>query len=163
MKITDLFTKGKRGGQEGRDEASLGKETRTYEELMDELMDWNIGHTDILEVLRKEIEEVRLKSWSEALREGIRRHLFPYEGKPESSPFFPVYRDLYHFVKGLRMKLLTDPMMKNVRGVGKSDPISVCIICGIRALQKEKGYGRPLDTLQWMILERYFLQIGSQG
>lgn len=150
-----------RGEQRGRrgPEPPPRIETRSYEELMDELMTWNIENTDILEVLGRELEEVRLKNWSEALREGVRRHLFPYEGKAESSPFFPIYRDLYEFVKGLRGKLLTDPTMRNVKGVGKSDPILICIVCGIRALQKEKGFGRPLDTLQWMILERYFLQI----
>lgn len=159
MRILDFFLL--KGGQreKGSHDPSPEMETRSYEELMDELMDWNIEHTDILEVLRKEVKDVRLQNWSEALREGVRRHLFPYEGKAQSSPFFPIYRDLYQFVKELRIKLLTDPTMKNVKGVGKSDPISVCIICGIRALQKEKGLARPLDTLQWMILERYFLQI----
>ncbi|MGQ9508866.1 MAG: hypothetical protein ACUVTN_05640 [Thermodesulfobacteriota bacterium] len=159
MKIIKLFTRGKQAGSDEEKEYSVGRETRSYEELMDELMQWNVEQTDILEVLRKEVEEVRLKNWSEALKEGIRRHLFPYEGKAEASRFFPIYRDLYQFVKGLRIKLFMNPTMKNAKGVGKSDPISICIICGIRALQKEKGFVRPLDTLQWMILERYFLQI----
>lgn len=158
MGILDfLLLKGRQRGK-GPLEPPPKMETRSYEELMDELMDWNIEHTDILDILRRELEEVRLKNWSEALREGIRRHLFPYEGRAQSSPLFPIYRDLYQFVKELRMKLLTDPSMKNVKGVGKSDPLSICIVCGIRALQKEKGFERPLDTLQWMILERYFLQ-----
>jgi len=31
----------------------------------------------------------------------------------------------------------------------------ITFICGIRALQKEMGARRLIDTLQWMMLERY--------
>jgi hypothetical protein len=45
--------------------------------------------------------------------------------------------------------------MKDMKSVGRSDSLVVCIICGLRALQKEKDAKRPIDTLQWMVLERY--------
>jgi hypothetical protein len=34
--------------------------------------------------------------------------------------------------------------MKNVRKMEKADSLTVCIICGIRALQKERG-GKKID------------------
>lgn len=138
----------------GESQAPIARETRTYEEMMDELMAWNLEHTDILEMLRNEVEEKRLAAWSDALEKGIRKS-FSSSEKMEDNPLFPVYLDLYKFVKGLRPKLLMNPTMNNVRRMGKSDALSVCVICGIRALQKEKGAGRPIDTLQWMLLERY--------
>ena len=62
-------------------------------------MAWNIDHTDILDVLRSEIEEERLATWSHALDVGVRKGLTSTSGKMEESPFFPVYLDLYKFVK----------------------------------------------------------------
>ena len=133
----------------------IKKEDRTYDELIDEIMKWNIEQTDILSVLRNEIQEGKLDSWSLALETGVRRALDPALGPIDKSPLFPIFLDLYKFIKGLRTKLLTNPTMKNVRKMEKADSLSVCIICGIRALQKERGAKRMIDTIQWMLLERY--------
>ena len=130
-------------------------ENRTYDELIDEIMKWNIEQTDILNVLRGEIEEGRLDSWSLALERGVRRGLHFGSGHIDQSPLFPIFLDLHKFIRGLRTKLLTNPTMKNVKKMEKADSLSVCIICGIRALQKEKGAKRLIDTIQWMLLERY--------
>lgn len=153
MGILELLKGGQRG--KGGPEPPTQIETRTYDELMDELVQWNIDHTDILNILRKEVESKRLESWSDALEKGIRKNLSPPSGKKEDNPLFPVFLDLYRFVKNLRVRLLANPTMKNVRPMERSDSISVCIICGIRALQKEIGARRLIDTLQWMMLERY--------
>jgi len=149
------FFKG--GGQRHRGEPDLQikKETRTYDELMDEIMTWNIEQTDILNVLRSEIEEERLHSWSLALETGVRKGLDPASGHIDKNPLFPIFLDLHKFIRGLRTKLLTNPTMKNVRKMEKTDSLSVCIICGIRALQKERDAKRLIDTIQWMLLERY--------
>ena len=130
-------------------------ENRTYDELIDEIMKWNIEQTDILSVLKSEIEEGRLDSWSLALETGVRRGLNPTSGHVDRSPLFPIFLDLHKFIRGLRTKLLTNPTMKNVRKMEKTDSLSVCIISGIRALQKERGAKRLIDTIQWMLLERY--------
>ena len=149
------FLKGGGQGFRGGPEPPMKKEDRTYDQLIDEIMAWNIEQTDILNVLRNELEEKRLASWSLALETGIRKGLAPASGNAEKGPLFPVFLDLYQFVLGLRMKLLTNPTMKNVKRMEKSDSLSVCILCGIRALQKERGAKRLMDTLQWMLLERY--------
>ena len=154
MGILDFFTGGAQRGQ-GRSEPPIEKEMRTYDEIMDEMMAWNIGHTDILNVLRSEVEEKRLTTWSHALETGIRKGLISASGRVEESPHFPAYLDLYQFIRGLRPRLLMNPTMKNLREVGRIDSLSVCIICGIRALQKEMGVKRLLNTLQWKLLERY--------
>ena len=130
-------------------------ESRTYDELIDEIMKWNTEQTDILSVLKSEIEEGRLDSWSLALETGVRRGLDPSSGHVDQNPLFPIFLDLHKFIRGLRTKLLTNPAMKNVRKMKKADSLSVCIICGIRALQKERGAKRLIDTIQWMLLERY--------
>lgn len=137
----------------------MKRETRTYDELLDEIVTWNIENTDILEVLRSEVEEERLAAWSDALEKGIRKNLSPSSGKVADNPFYPVYLDLYKFVRGLRQKLLLNPTMKNVKKMEKSDSLSICIVCGIRALQKERGDRRLIDTLQWMLLERYLCNL----
>jgi hypothetical protein len=118
-------------------------------------MAWNTEKTDILNVLRSEVEEKRFVSWSLALETGVRKGLDPASGQVDRGPLFPIFLDLYKFIKGLRTKLLTNPTMKNVRKMEKTDSLSVCIICGIRALQKERGAKRLIDTIQWMLLERY--------
>ncbi|MGB9627760.1 MAG: hypothetical protein ACPL6D_03785 [Thermodesulfobacteriota bacterium] len=153
MGILDLLKGGQRGA--GGPQPPTQIETRTYDELMDELETWNTQHTDILDVLRGEVEMKRLESWSDALEKGIRKNLSPPSGRKEENPLFPVFLDLYKFVKHLRVRLLTNPTMKNVKPMERSDSISACIICGIRALQKEMGAKRLIDTLQWMMLERY--------
>ena len=146
------------GGQRhrGEPEPQIEKERRTYDQLMDEVMEWNIEQTDILKVLRSEVQEERLAAWSLALEAGVRKGLNSSSGGDiKENPLLPVFLDLDQFIRGLRTKLLTNPAMKNVRKVEKTDSLSVCIICGIRALQKERGAKRLIDTIQWMLLERY--------
>lgn len=145
------------GGQRGRSgpELLIDKEMKTYDQLMDEITAWNIDNTDILTVLRSEVDEKRLATWSHAMEKGVRRGLASTSGKKEDSPLFPIYLDLYQFVKALRQKLLMNPTMKNVRGVDGLDSLAVSIVCGIRALQKEQGAKRLMNTLQWKLLERY--------
>jgi hypothetical protein len=130
-------------------------ENRTYDELIDEIMKWNIEQTDILNVLRSEMEEGRLDSWSLALETGVKRGLNLASGHIDKSSLFPIFLDLHKFIRGLRTKLLTNPTMKNVKKMEKADSLSVCIICGIRGLQKKRGAKRLIDTIQWMLLERY--------
>ncbi|MCJ7748956.1 MAG: hypothetical protein MUP27_14555, partial [Desulfobacterales bacterium] len=65
------FLKGSSQGVRGEHEPPISKETRTYDELIDEIMGWNIDHTGILDVLRSEIEEERLTTWSRALEVGV--------------------------------------------------------------------------------------------
>jgi hypothetical protein len=149
------FLKGGGQGHRGEPEPQIKKETRTYDELIDEIMTWNIEQTDILNVLRSEVEEERFDSWSLALETGVRKGLDPASGHVDKSLLFPIFLDLHKFIKGLRTKLLTNPTMKNVRKMEKTDSLSVCIICGIRALQRERGAKRLIDTIQWMLLERY--------
>jgi hypothetical protein len=152
--VLDFF-KGGRQGVRGELEPLISKETRSYDELIDEIMEWNIDHTDILDVLRSEIEEERLAAWSRALEVGVRKGLASPSGKMEESPLFPDFLDLYKFVIKLRPKLLMNPTMNRVKKMEKSDSLCVCIICGIRALQMESGTKRLLNTLHWILLERY--------
>ena len=154
--VLDFF-KGREPKSRDKSKLSIEIENRTYDELIDEIMKWNIEQTDILSVLKSEIEVGRLDSWSLALETGIgiRRGLNPAAGHADKSPLFPIFLDLHKFIRGLRTKLLTNPTMKNVRKMEKTDSLSVCIICGIRALQKERGAKRLIDTIQWMLLERY--------
>ena len=154
MGVLDFF-KGGGQGVRGTPQLPISKETRTYDELLDEIMEWNIDHTDILDVLRKEIERERLATWSHALEVGIRKGLASPSRKVEESPLFAVFLDLYKFVIHLRTRLLTNPTMTNVKKMGKSDSLCVCILCGIRALQMESGAKRLLNTLHWILLERY--------
>ncbi|MEW6377540.1 MAG: hypothetical protein AB1502_17350 [Thermodesulfobacteriota bacterium] len=154
MGVLDFF-KGGRQRRRGGPEPPINKETRTYDEIMDEITAWNIERTDILNVLRRELEGERLSAWSRALETGIRKGLSSASGRVEDAPLFPVYLDLYRFVKGLRPKLLMNPAMKDMKRMEKSDSLSICIICGIRALQKERGDTRLLNTLHWILLERY--------
>lgn len=152
--VLDFF-KGGGQGMRGTPQLPISKETRSYDELIDEITGWNIDHTDILDVLRSEIEEERLTTWSRALEVGVRKGLTSPSGKVEESSLFPVFFDLYKFVIKLRPKLLTNPTMQNVKKMGKSDSLCLCIICGIRALQRESGAKRLLNTLHWILLERY--------
>ena len=107
----------------GELEPPISKETRSYDELIDEIMEWNIDHTDILDVLRSEIEEERLAAWSRALEVGVRKGLTSPSGKMEESSLFPVFLDLYKFVIKLRPKLLTNPTMQSVKKMEKSDSL----------------------------------------
>jgi len=139
----------------GKLQPPTDKETKSYDELIDEIMEWNVGHTDILEVLRKEIEVERLASWSRALEVGVKKGLASASGKVEEGPLFTVFLDLYKFIIHLRTRLLSNPTMKDVRKMEKSDSLITCIICGIRALQKESGAKQLLNTIHWILLERY--------
>lgn len=127
---------------------------KSYDERMDELTQWNIEHTDILEVLRGEIQEERLISWSDALGIGIRKVLKGPRYARES-PEYEALRDLDQFIASQRIKLLRNPSMREARGIEKMDSLSVCIICGIRALQQEKGLPGAMNTLKLKLLERY--------
>jgi hypothetical protein len=149
------FLRGSGQGVRDKSEPAISKENRSYDELIDEIMKWNIDHTNILEVLRNEVGEERLATWSHALDAGVRKGLGSASGKVEESPFYSVFLDLYKFVKNLRPKLLTNPTMNNVKRMEKSDSLCLCIICGIRALQMESGAKRLLNTLHWILLERY--------
>ena len=149
------FLKGGGPGVGGKLEPPTDKETRSYDELIDEIMEWNIEHTGILDVLRNEVEEERLATWSRALEVGVRKGLASDSGKVEESPHFAVFLDLYKFVIHLRSKLLMNPTMSNVKKMEKSDSLIICIITGIRALQMESGAKRLLNTLHWILLERY--------
>jgi hypothetical protein len=149
------FLKGNGPGIGGKLEPPTDKGTRSYDELIDEIMEWNVGHTDILVVLQKEIEAERLASWSRALEMGVRRGLASPSEKVEESSLFPIFLDLYKFVIHLRTRLLSNPKMKDVRKMEKSDSLITCIICGIRALQKESGAKQLLNTIHWILLERY--------
>ena len=71
------FLKGGGQGLSGGPSPLTKMENRTYDELIDEIMKWNIEQTDILNVLRSEMEKGRLASWSLALETGIRRGLNP--------------------------------------------------------------------------------------
>ncbi len=154
MRFLDLI-KGRGQGRGAGAEPPVKKEERSYEEQMDELTAWNIEHTDILEMLRREIDEERLWTWSDALEKGVRKNLDPMFGPREDNPLFPIFLDLYKFIRGFRTKLLGNPGIKDMKPMERSDSLIVCILCGIRALQKEKGAKRPIDTLQWMMMERY--------
>lgn len=154
MKIFDLIQGGKQGEGRGK-EPPTQKEDKTYEQLIDELMVWNVERTDILGILRKEVDEERLSRWSDALEKGVRKNLDCNLSQREKNPLYPVYLDLYQFVRGLRAKLLGNPGMEQMKSLKRSDSLIVCILCGIRALQKERGTKRPIDTLQWMLIERY--------
>jgi len=156
--VLDFF-KGGGQGVRGAPQPPISKETRTYDELIDEFMEWNIDRTNILDVLRSEIEEERLATWSRALEVGVRKGLASSSGKVEENPLFPVFLDLYKFVKNLRPKLLMNPTMSNVKRMEKSDSLCLCILCGIRALQRESGAKRLLNTLHWILLERYLCNL----
>jgi hypothetical protein len=149
------FLRGTGPGVRGEPQPLISKETRSYDELIDEIMKWNIEHTDILDMLRREIEEERLMAWSHALEVGVRKGLASPFGKVEESQLFSIFLDLYRFVRNLRTRLLTNPSMKNVWKTEKSDSLCICIISGIRALQMESGAKRLLNTLHWILIERY--------
>ena len=90
MGVFDFFKGGEQRGGSGP-EPQINKETRTYDELIDEITEWNIDHTDIIGVLRNEIQEERLVTWSRALEVGVRKGLASPRGREKKvlcSPFF---------------------------------------------------------------------------
>ena len=139
-----------RGG--GKKPKPRGEEVgaKSYDERMDEITQWNVEHTDILDVLRGQIQEERLVSWSKALSIGIRRVF-----KEPTSPEHEALRDLGQFVIRQRIKLLGNPAMREAKGMEKMDPLSVCIICGIRVLQRERKLPGMMSTMKLKLLERY--------
>lgn len=138
-----------------RPEPSGGEARRkTYEERMDEITRWNVEHTDIIEVLRGQIQEERLILWSRALRIGIRRAFKKPEHAP-ASPQHEAFRDLDQFIMKQRVRLLGNRTMRQAKGMGKMDPVSVCIICGIRALQRQTGVSGLVNTIKVNLVERY--------
>jgi len=153
------FLKGGGCGLRGKSEPAIEKETRSYDELFDEIMEWNIGHTNILPILREQIDAERLTSWSRVLEVGVKKGLASESGKIEEGPFFPVFLDLYKFVIHLRTTLLSNPTMKDMRKMEKTDSLITCIISGIRALQKESGLKPSLNTIHWILLERYLSKL----
>ncbi len=121
---------------------------------MDELTRWNIEHTDILEILRREIKEDRLISWSTALRIGVRKAL-KKRAYARGSPEYEALRDLDQFIANQRKKLLGNSSMAEARGIERMDSLLACIVCGIRALQREKGLPGAMNTMKLRLLERY--------
>jgi hypothetical protein len=152
-----FFKQGKpmrRGGEKPEPRGEEGG-FKAYEKRMDEITRWNIEHTDILEVLRGQIQEERLISWSQALNIGIRR-VFKGPGySAGGSPEYEALRDLDQFIAKQRIKLLGNPTMREAKGIEKMDPLSTCIICGIRVLQGEKGLPAIMNTMKLKLLQRY--------
>ncbi len=150
-----MFFKKGRASRRGKLEAPrVEPEAKSYDERMDEITQWNIEHTDILKVLQREIQEARLTSWSNALHIGIKKVL----KKPAHagrSPEYEALRDLDQFIANQRIKLLGSATMKEAKGIGKLDPLSVCIVCGIRVLQKQRRLPGVINTLKLKLLERY--------
>ena len=143
-----------RGG--GKKPESRGEEggLRTYEERMEEITRWNVEHTDILEVLRGQIKEERLISWSKALSIGIRR-IFKGRGYSAGSPEHEALKDLDQFIARQRLKLLGNPTMREAKGMEKMDPLSTCIVSGIRVMQGEKELPAIMNTMKLKLLQRY--------
>jgi hypothetical protein len=126
----------------------------SYEQRMDEITQWNIEHTDILEVLQGQIQDERLLSWSKALSIGVRRVL-KGPGYAGRSPEYESLRDLDRFIAEQRGNLLGNPTMREAKGMEKMDPLSVCIVCGIRVLQGERGLPGMINTMKLKLLGRY--------
>ncbi len=152
MDILRLFS-GKRGtsGSEG-----VQKENRSYDELMDEITDYHVEETRILEILREKISEETLKIWSKALEQGIKRRMTRSESPGDSGEDRETLQKIYQFILAERIRLLSEQSMKKAKKMGAVDPISVCIVCGIRALQRERGLHGLMSTMKFKIMERYF-------
>jgi hypothetical protein len=126
------------------------EEPKSYNEILEEITQWNIENTKILEILREELPEQRLARWSEALSGGLRQKM----RRSETSPDLETYREIYRFICHQRASLLTEPSMRNAKKLEKTDPILLCIICGIRAIQKKMGHEGLIDTIKFGILEK---------
>ncbi len=55
-----------------------------------------------------------------------------------------------------RIKLLGNPTMREAKGMEKMDPLSTCIICGIRVMQREKELPAIMNTMKLEALARVF-------
>lgn len=133
-------------GEDGR--------SKSYEERMDEITRWNVEHTDILKILRERVQEERLISWSKALSIGIRR-VFRGSGYARESPEYEALGDLNQFILKGRIELLGNPALREAKGIEGMDPLSVCIICGIRVLQRERALPGMMNTMKLKLLQRY--------
>lgn len=131
-------------------------ENRSYDELLDEITDYHVSETTILEILREKISTETLKVWSEALDQGIKRGLTRSESPKESGEDRETLKKIYQFILNERIRLRSEQSMKNAKRMGAIDPITVCIVCGIRALQKEKGLQGFMSTIKFKVMERYF-------
>jgi hypothetical protein len=45
--------------------------------------------------------------------------------------------------------------MREAKGLQKTDPLSVCIICGIRVLQRERGLPGAMNIMKLKLLVKY--------
>ncbi len=153
MDILKIFGRNREtlGGPEGKQ-----LENRSYDELMDEITDYHVKETRILEILREKISEDCLKIWSEALDRGVKRGMRQSRSTENSGEDRETLQKIYQFILDQRIKLLSDESMKRAKRMGAIDPISVCIICGIRALQRERGLQGLMSTLKFRVMERYF-------
>ncbi len=152
MNLKKLFRKG-----ENRRQARGGRlrpegVKKSYYELLEEVTLWNVENTRILQILTAKLTEERLTRWSEALSGGVRKKI----RGPGNSRDLEIYREIYQFICHERTTLLTEPTMKNARKQEKTDPILLCIICGIRTMQKERGHPGLLDTIKFRLLEKEF-------
>ncbi|RLB05131.1 MAG: hypothetical protein DRG50_07775 [Deltaproteobacteria bacterium] len=134
------------------EKTSLSK--KSYEEEMDEVTRWNVENTDILRILRDDVADERLLAWSEALSKGIRKVI--RRTSVELDTAYDNYLDLYKFIIHERIKLVKEPSMEKAKGTADLDPITVCIVCGIRALQQEFGLPGLMSTMRLKLLQRYF-------
>jgi hypothetical protein len=135
---------------------SMALENRSYDELLDEITDYHVSETRILEILREKISTETLKLWSEALDRGIKSGMTRTESQGESEGDRETLKGMYQFILDERIRLLPEQSMKNAKKMGPIDPVSVCIVCGIRALQKEKGLQGLMSTMKFKVMERYF-------
>ncbi|NIQ38766.1 MAG: hypothetical protein GTN81_09265 [Proteobacteria bacterium] len=123
---------------------------RSYNEILEEITQWNIENTRILDILRKELPEQRLTRWSEAFSGGLRKKM----RRSETTSDLETYREIYRFICHQRVSLLKEPSMRNAKKLERTDPILLCIICGIRAIQKEMGHEGLIDTIKFGLLEK---------
>ncbi|NIO04373.1 MAG: hypothetical protein GTN74_07070 [Proteobacteria bacterium] len=125
---------------------------QSYNEMLDDITQWNAENTQILEILRKKLPEQRLARWSEALSGGVRRKLRGSENPEDVA----ILSEIYRFICHERVALLKEPSMRKARKGERTEPITLCIICGIRAIQKERGHTTLLDTIKFGLLEKKF-------
>ena len=76
-------------------------------------------------------------------------------GHGRGSPEHEALKDLDQFIANQRIKLLKNPSMTEAKGIERMDSLSVCIVCGIRALQRERGLPGAMNTMKLKLLERY--------
>lgn len=154
MDLMKIF--GMKRGHSGEGQETSRPEDKSYDTMMDELTEYHVGETRILEILREAIPLETLKTWSDALNRGIKRSMVQSSVKEDLQGDRDTFREIYKFILHRRILLLSEPSMKKARGMGSIDPISVCIVCGIRALQKERNLHGLMSTMKFRLMERYF-------